>query len=67
MLNLEYFHSVPFGRFYSVRLFFGKSYLLHGVQRSGKPGNVRGFRCKEKKSGKSWVIFKKQEKSGNFV
>ena len=38
-----------------------------GVQRPGKPGNVREFRCKEKSQG----IFKKTtkvtEKSGNFV
>ena len=27
--------------------------MLQGVQRPGKPGNVREFRCKEIKSGKS--------------
>ena len=35
-----------------------------GVQRPGKPGNVREFRCKEKQLEASQGIFEKQGKSG---
>ena len=43
---------------------------MQGVQRpgkSGKPGNVTEFRCKEKKSGKSQGIFKKNKESQGKV
>ena len=44
---------------------------MQGVQQHGKPGNVKEFRCKEKKSVKSQGIKEKtrkdREKSGNFI
>ena len=44
------------------------SSAYQGVQRPGKPGNIREFRCKEKNSGKGQESFyKTQGQSGNVV
>ena len=40
---------------------------MQGVQWPGKPGNVREFRCKEKKSGKSQGIFKNKKSQGKVM
>ena len=55
--------STPVSRAYK----FSVPYIIQGVQRSGKPGNVREFRFMEKKSGNFFKIMKVMEKSGILI